>query len=66
MILSHAQMTQATAAARALVAAHSTGFINYNNMVSDDQLAQAIAQVLAKVTVDAAAPAATPKPPAQG
>lgn len=49
MTLTSEQMAQAVAAARAMVAEHSTGFINYNDMVSDDQLKQAIAQVLATV-----------------
>lgn len=59
MILSQSQMQQAVTEARALVDAHSTGFINYSSMVSDDQLTQAITQVLAKVTV---APVIAPKP----
>lgn len=50
MKLSTTQMKQAVAAARVLVAAHSTGFINYNNMVSDKQLAEALTQVLNAVT----------------
>jgi hypothetical protein len=55
MILSQTQMQQAVAEARALVVAHSTGFINYSSMVSDAQLTQAITQILAKVTVPAPA-----------
>jgi hypothetical protein len=50
MTLTPAQMAQAVAAARAIVAAHSTGFINYNNMVSDAQIAAALTEVLAAVT----------------
>ena len=50
MTLNDAQMKQALAAARAIVAAHSTGFINYNNMVSDAQIEAALTEVLAAVT----------------
>jgi hypothetical protein len=51
MVLTDAQMAQAVAEARALVVAKSAdSFINYSAMVTDDQIAQAIAQVLGAVT----------------
>jgi hypothetical protein len=49
MTLTDEQMKQAIAAARAIVVAHSTGFINYSNMVSDAQIAAALTEVLAAV-----------------
>ena len=49
MKLSPAQMQQAVNAARALITEHSTPFMNYNKMISDEQLTQAIAQVFAAV-----------------
>lgn len=49
MKLSDKQMTEAVAAARAIILAHSTGFLDYNSMVSDDQIAAALTQVLAAV-----------------
>ena len=52
MKLSPKQLAEAVAAARAIVDAHSTGFINYSSWVTDDQLGAAITQVLAAVKED--------------
>jgi hypothetical protein len=52
MKLSDAQMKQAVAEARVLIKARSTGFVNYNDMVTDDEIVQGIAQVLEAVTED--------------
>ena len=51
MKLSPQQIAQAVAEARKIVAEHSTGFINYNHMVSDDQLTAALTRVLGAVSV---------------
>jgi hypothetical protein len=50
MTLDNVQMAEAVAAARQIIQEHSTGFINYNKMVTDDQIAAALTQVLAAVT----------------
>jgi hypothetical protein len=50
MTLDNVQMAEAVAAARDIIKEHSTGFINYNKMVTDDQIAAALTQVLAAVT----------------
>lgn len=52
MKLSDNQMAQAVAEARVLIKAKSTGFVDYNNLVTDDEIAQGIAQVLAAVQDD--------------
>lgn len=49
MKLSAHQMAQAVTAARTIIKDHSTGFMNYNRMVSDDQIAAALTDVLAAV-----------------
>jgi hypothetical protein len=50
MKLSDAQLAEAVTAARQLIQEHSTGFMDYNKMVTDDQIAAALTQVLAAVT----------------
>jgi hypothetical protein len=50
MKLSPSQTAQAVTAARVLIQEHSKGFMNYNKMITDDQLAAALAQVMAAVT----------------
>jgi len=52
MKLTDHQTSQAVAAARKLIKAHSTGFMNFDHMVKDDQIAQALTEVLAAVTDD--------------
>ena len=49
MKLSDKQMSEAVAEARVLIKAKSTGFVDYNTMVTDDEIAAGIAQVLAAV-----------------
>jgi hypothetical protein len=49
MKLSASQTAQAVAAARDLIKAKSTGFIDYDSMVTDDEIANAITQVMAAV-----------------
>jgi hypothetical protein len=49
MILNNDQMTQAMAAARELIKEHSSGFLDYNSMVSDEALRTAIARVIASI-----------------
>ena len=50
MTLDNVQMAEAVTAAREIIQEHSTGFMNYNKMVTDDQIAAALTQVLAAVT----------------
>jgi hypothetical protein len=50
MTLSHSQLLEAVAEARALIKEHSTPFLNYNKMVSDDQILEALQRVLGAVT----------------
>jgi uncharacterized protein YjgD (DUF1641 family) len=50
MKLSDAQLVEAVTAARQLIQEPSTGFMDYNKMVTDDQIAAALTQVLAAVT----------------
>jgi hypothetical protein len=49
MTLSPTQLAQAVAETRKLIAAHSTPFLNYNKMITDQQLTEALTQVLAAV-----------------
>ncbi len=50
MVLNETQMVEAVTEARAIIKAHSHGFLDFNSMVTDDQIAVALAQVLAKVS----------------
>ncbi len=50
MKLTAPQMAQAAAQARKLITEHSTRFMDYNRMVSDDQIKAALTEVLAAVT----------------
>jgi hypothetical protein len=50
MKLSNQQMSQAVASARKLIKEHSTPFMNYNKMVTDDQISEALTQILDSVT----------------
>ena len=50
MKLADSQMAQAVAAARGLIKAHSTGFMNFDSMVTDAQIEAAITQIMAAVT----------------
>jgi hypothetical protein len=54
MKLSAHQMAEAVTEARVMLKEHSTGFMNYNKMVSDDQIAAGLTRVLAVVTDDPA------------
>lgn len=49
MTLTPAQMKQALTAARDLITQHSTGLMNYNKMISDEQLVEALTRVLSAV-----------------
>lgn len=49
MTLDNDQMIQAMAAARLLIKEHSTMFLDYNKMVSDEALRAAIARVVAAI-----------------
>ena len=51
MTLDNDQMTQAMAAARALIKEHSTMFLDYNKMISDEALRAAIARVMSAIEV---------------
>jgi hypothetical protein len=50
MKLSNQQMIEAVASARKLIKEHSTPFMNYNKMVTDDQISEALKQILDSVT----------------
>jgi hypothetical protein len=50
MKLSNQQMSQAVASARKIIKDHSTGFMNYNKMVTDAQISEALKQILDNVT----------------
>ena len=50
MVLNNKQMAEAVAEARAIIKSHSHGFLDFNSMVSDDQIHAALTQVLAKVS----------------
>lgn len=50
MTLDSKQMAEAVAEARALIKEHSTPFLNYNKMVSDDQIAEALTRIFGAVT----------------
>ena len=50
MVLNNEQMAEAVAEARAIIKAHSHGFLDFNSMVSDDQIHAALTQVQSKVS----------------
>jgi hypothetical protein len=50
MKLTDRQMAQAATESRKLIKEHSTRFLDYNKMVSDDQIKAALTEVLATVT----------------
>jgi len=50
MVLNNEQMAEAVTEARAIIKSHSHGFLDFNSMVTDDQIHQALAQVLSKVS----------------
>jgi len=50
MVLNNEQMAEAVAEARAIIKAHSHGFLDFNSMVTDDQIHAALTQVLSKVS----------------
>jgi hypothetical protein len=52
MKLSPTQMAQAVIKARSMIKEHSTGFMNFNKMVSDDQISAGIVEILAAVADD--------------
>ncbi len=49
MTLTPVQLAQAVQAARDLITQHSTPLMNYNKMISDQQIAEALTQVFAAV-----------------
>jgi uncharacterized protein YjgD (DUF1641 family) len=57
MKLSPNQMAQAVTKARSMIKEHSTGFMNFNKMVSDDQISAGLTELLA-VVADAPKPGA--------
>jgi hypothetical protein len=54
MKLSSHQMIEAVTESRKMIKEHSSGFLNFNNMVSDDQIMAGLTRVLAVVTDDPA------------
>jgi uncharacterized protein YjgD (DUF1641 family) len=52
MKLSPTQMAQAVTKARSMIKEHSTGFMNFNKMVSDDQISAGLTELLAVVADD--------------
>ncbi len=50
MKLNDKQMAEAVIEARAIIKEHSHGFLDFNSMVTDDQIHLALAQVLSKVS----------------
>ncbi len=50
MVLNETQMIEAVTEARAIIKEHSHGFLDFNSMVTDDQIHVALAQVLDKVS----------------
>ena len=50
MTLNETQMAEAVVEARAIIKSHSHGFLDFNSMVSDDQIHAALTQVLSKVS----------------
>jgi uncharacterized protein YjgD (DUF1641 family) len=45
-------MAQAVTKARSMIKDHSTGFMNFNKMVSDDQISAGLTELLAAVADD--------------
>jgi uncharacterized protein YjgD (DUF1641 family) len=52
MKLSPSQMAQAVTKARGMIKEHSTGFMNFNKMVSDDQISAGLTELLASIADD--------------